>query len=165
VVRVCFVCLGNICRSPTAEGIFRRLVEEAGLEEEIAVESAGTGAWHVGELPDPRSRATAFARGVRLESRGRQLEAADLARLDYVLAMDGANLSAVRALARRVPPTGVVTKLLAFHPDHRAQDDVPDPYAGGVQGFDHVFDLCEAACRGLLRHIRKQHGLDRAGRT
>ena len=108
MIRVCFVCLGNICRSPTAEGIFRQLVAQAGLEHRIEIASAGTGAWHVGELPDSRSRATAEGRGLRLVSRARRLEARDLAHFDYVLAMDGENLAQITFLAKRTPPRGTV---------------------------------------------------------
>ena len=160
MIRVCFVCLGNICRSPTAEGIFRQLVVEAGLGHRIEIASAGTGAWHEGEPPDPRSRATAEARGIRLESRARKLEARDLAHFDYILAMDGENLARIAALARQAPPRGRVAKLLAFHPARDAEADVPDPYAGGTRGFEDVFDLCAAACRGLLEHLRREHGLE-----
>ncbi len=161
MVRVCFVCLGNICRSPTAEGIFLSLVREAGLEGRIEVDSAGTGFWHAGEPPDPRSAATALARGVRLESRARSLVAKDLTRFDYVLAMDGQNLAAILALARRTRPRARITRLLAFHPELPDDTDVPDPYEGGDAGFERVFDLCEAACRGLLEHLRSTHGLER----
>lgn len=157
------MCLGNICRSPTAEGIFRRLVVEAGLDHAIEADSAGTGAWHVGEPPDARARDTAHARGVRLESRARRLEAADLEAFDYVLAMDGENLREIHALARRAGARGRIGRLLAFHP-RAAQGrgepgDVPDPYYGGPSGFDDVFDLCEEACRGLLEEIRTRHRL------
>lgn len=159
MIRVCFVCLGNICRSPTAEGIFRHLVASAGLEDEIEIASAGTGAWHVGALPDPRSRATALGRGLRLVSRARKLEARDLDHFDYVLAMDTDNLAQITSLAGSTAPRARVSKLLAFHPE-RDDDDVPDPYEGGPRGFEDVFDLCAAACRGLLEHLRRVHGLD-----
>jgi protein-tyrosine phosphatase len=157
-VRVCFVCLGNICRSPTAEGIFRTLVEETGLGGAIEIDSAGTAAYHVGEIPDPRSRATAEARGVRLASRARRFSASDFARFDYVLAMDADN---ERALARLAPSEEARAKVLRLRRfDPKSDDlDVPDPYYGGERGFEEVFEICEAACRGLLEHLVAEHEL------
>lgn len=152
-VKVLFVCLGNICRSPTAEGVFRRLVEEAGLAERIHIDSAGTHAYHVGEPPDARAQAAAARRGVDLSRlRGRQASAADIHRFDYVLAMDRENLANLRAIC----PAGGESKLrlfLEFAP-HGREKEVPDPYFGGASGFDRVLDLIEAAARGLLAHIR-----------
>jgi protein-tyrosine phosphatase len=165
VIRVCFVCFGNICRSPTAEGIFRQLVEQAGLEREIGVESAGTSGYHTGDPPDDRSLATAAARGVPLVSRGRKLDARDLMRLDYVLVMDGENLEAIQQLAGGHASPARVMKLLVFHPELPDESDVLDPYEGGPSGFDDVFDLCEAACRGLLDHIKSAHGLEARARS
>ncbi len=157
-VRVCFVCLGNICRSPTAEGIFRALVEEAGLTDSIEIDSAGTAGYHEGERPDPRSRAAAEARGVRLTSRARRFSASDFTRFDYVLAMDADN---ERALARLAPTTEArsrVARLRRF--DRKADDlDVPDPYYGGGSGFEEVFEICESACRALLEHLVAEHEL------
>lgn len=160
-VRVCFVCLGNICRSPTAEGILGALVAAAGLGDRIEVESAGTADFHVGELPDPRSREEAAARGIRLESRARRFEADDLARFDLVLAMDGANARALRALARSAEERGKIRLLRSFDPAAVCAGDldVPDPYYGGEGGFRRVFDICEAACRALLAELTA----DRAG--
>ena len=156
--RVCFVCLGNICRSPTAEAVMRHLVAEAGLADRIQVESAGTGDWHVGELRDPRSRSVGERRGVPLRGRGRQFVAADFARFDWVLAMDGKNLADLDAMA---PDEGARTKihlLRSFEPAGERADDVPDPYYGGADGFDRVFDICLLACRGLLERIRADLG-------
>ncbi len=158
-LRVLFVCLGNICRSPTAEGVFLELLRRADLQDRIDVDSAGTGDWHVGELPDPRTRRTAARRGYRLDRRARQVRPEDLSRFDYVLAMDDANL---RALRRMAPRQGgaVVGKLLDFHPDPAVRGtDVPDPYYGGDDGFERVLDLCEVACEELLAHVRRTHGL------
>ncbi|MDX1649199.1 MAG: low molecular weight protein-tyrosine-phosphatase [Myxococcota bacterium] len=162
MVRVCFVCLGNICRSPTAEAVFRGLVREAGLEDRIAVESAGTGHWHVGEPPDPRAREAARARGVALEGRARQFAAEDFGRFDQVVAMDRENLRALRRLAARASgdAAAAIALLRDFEPGARpGSRDVPDPYYGGEDGFDEVLDLCERACRGLLAHLREAHGL------
>jgi protein-tyrosine phosphatase len=155
-VRVCFVCLGNICRSPTAEGIFRALVTDAGLSDRIQAESAGTADYHVGELPDPRSRREAASRGVRLESRARQFAPDDFRTFDLVVAMDRANARALRGLARRPEEREKVVLLRSFDPSAaRAEElDVPDPYYGGGDGFHRVFDICEAACRGLLDALR-----------
>ena len=157
-VRVCFVCLGNICRSPTAEGVFRALVAEAGLDTRIAVESAGTAAYHAGEPADPRTRATAAARGVHLAGRARRFEARDFARFELVLAMDAENERALRRLAPSAEARAKVTRLRSFEPAP-ASLDVPDPYYGGEGGFDEVYDICEAACRELLAHLVDAYGL------
>jgi len=158
VIRVCFVCLGNICRSPTAHGIMEHLVRVSGLSDAIAVESAGTADYHIGDLPDPRTRAAARARGVELRSRARQLTADQLARYDYVLAMDESNLRDLRALA----PAAARAKLYlfrSFDPDAPPGAAVPDPYYGGPSGFERVFDICEAGCRGFLDFLRREHQL------
>lgn len=151
---LCFVCLGNICRSPTAEGVMRALVRDAGLADRIAIDSAGTGAWHVGEPADARARAAARARGIELTGTARQFVRADLARFDYVLAMDRANLRALHALARSPEERARVHLFRSFDPTAPAGAEVPDPYYGGPQGFDEVLDICERACRGLLEHLR-----------
>jgi protein-tyrosine phosphatase len=156
-VRVCFVCLGNICRSPTAEGVMRALVDEAGLGDRVMLDSAGTGAWHAGELPDPRARAAAARRGLELVHRARQVTAADLERFDLLVAMDGANLAVLQRLVRgRATPRAVL--LRSFDASAPAGADVPDPYAGGEAGFEEVLDQCERACRGLLAHVRAALG-------
>jgi protein-tyrosine phosphatase len=158
MVSVCFVCLGNICRSPTAEGVFRHLVENAGLAQAIQVDSAGTAGYHAGDRPDSRSRRAAEKRGIMVDGRARQFEASDFSRFDYVLAMDGSNLSDLEAL-RSDSDRGVLRLLRSF--DHSAPADasVPDPYYGGASGFDEVLDQCLRACQGLLDHVRKEHGL------
>lgn len=164
VVRVSFVCLGNICRSPTAEAVMRHLVHAAGLDERIEIDSAGTGGWHVGEPRDRRSSAVGKQRGVPLGGRARQFVAVDFARFDYILAMDRQNLVTLLALAPDEASRAKVRLLRSFDragpsgSDGPAGGDVPDPYYGGPQGFEEVFDICEAACRGLLAHIRGQHG-------
>jgi len=157
MVRVCFVCLGNICRSPTAAGVMLSIVREAGLDDRIEIDSAGTGAYHVGELPDRRSAAAASARGIQLVGRARQFVVEDFELFDYVLAADRRNLEALRALAqpRRIPGLALLRSFDAASPDGA---EVPDPYYGGPTGFDDVLDLCEAACRGLLEHIRRERG-------
>jgi len=149
-----FVCLGNICRSPTAEGVMRALIAREGLEEEIEIDSAGTGAWHVGSPPDARASAAAQARGVTLSGRARQVTAGDFERFELVLAMDRANERELRRLGGAA--AGKVRLLREFDPESRARGelDVPDPYYGGEDGFEEVLDLVWAACEGLLGEIR-----------
>ena len=152
---VCFVCLGNICRSPTAEGIFLQQVAAAGLSERIHVDSAGTAAYHTGEPADARSAAAARGRGVRLVSRARPFEAHDFGRFDYVVAMDRENRAALQALAPTREASTRIHLLRSFDPEAPPDADVPDPYYGGERGFEDVFDLCDAACRGLLSALQR----------
>jgi protein-tyrosine phosphatase len=150
---VLFVCLGNICRSPTAEGVFRELAAREGLAERIAVDSAGTGAWHVGEAPDARAQAAARRRGYDLSAqRARQISGEDFRRFDLILAMDRANLADLR----RQQPAQARARLELFlsFADAAPVLEVPDPYYGEGDGFERVLDLVEAASRGLLAHIR-----------
>jgi protein-tyrosine phosphatase len=155
VVRLLFVCMGNICRSPTAEGVMRRLLREEGLQDAVQVDSAGIGDWHAGDPPDPRATAAAHARGVTLEGAARKVTAADFADHDLILAADRHNLAELRAV---LPANGraKLHLLREFDPASvRTGDlDVPDPYYGGDDGFEHVLDLTEAACRGLLDALR-----------
>ena len=153
MIAICFVCLGNICRSPTAEGIFRSLVRERGLEGRFLIESAGTAAYHVGRTPDRRSRATAAARGVELNTRGQQFERSDFARFDYVVAMDRSNAQNLQSLAESAAERSKIHLLRDFDAASPRGADVPDPYGGGARGFEKVFDLIEAACRGLLAEL------------
>jgi protein-tyrosine phosphatase len=159
-VRLSFVCLGNICRSPTAEAVMRHLIKEAGLEGKVVVDSAGLGDWHVGEAPDQRSQAAGRRRGVILEGAARQFQSTDFARFDYVLAMDRQNRDGLLKLARDPEARARVRLLRSFDPAAPPDADVPDPYYGGVKGFDEVFEICEAACRGLLDHLRRSHLLE-----
>ena len=159
-VSVCFVCLGNICRSPTAEGVMRRLVDEAKLTERILIDSAGTGDWHIGQPPDDRAQHAAEQRGYELAAlRGRQVAAADFERFDLLIAMDDAN---VAALQRICPPAqrDKIRLLMEFVPstDGRwaGEREVADPYFGGAAGFEQVLDQCEAACRGLIAALHPQ---------
>ena len=158
-MRLLFVCLGNICRSPTAEGVMRHLVREAGLEDEIEIESAGTGDWHVGHPPDERATAAAGGRGIVLDGAARQVTREDLRAFDLVLAADRDNREALLALAGDdLEARGRIRMLREFDPASAAGGslDVPDPYFGGADGFDHVLDLVDAACRGLLDHARSE---------
>jgi len=159
MIRLCFVCLGNICRSPTAEGVMLHLVEQEGLSGQILVESAGTADYHVGERPDRRSLATAKRHGVSLPSRAQQFAREDFARFDLVLAMDTQNRDALLALAPDELARGKVLLLRSFEPDAPLDAAVPDPYYGGPEGFEQVFAICEAACRGLLAHLRRVYRL------
>jgi len=158
-IRICFVCLGNICRSPTAEGIMRSLVEEAGLEEEIEIDSAGTGAWHVGEEPDPRTHEAAEEYGVSLTGTSRQFEIEDFDGFEYVLAMDGENRDELSSLAPDEAAEEKIFLIRDFEPNARRDQDVPDPYYGGADGFDEAFKILDRACRGLLEHLTLQHDL------
>jgi protein-tyrosine phosphatase len=163
-VRLCFVCLGNICRSPTAEAVMARVVAEAGLADRIEVDSAGTAGWHVGDPPDRRSIDAAARRGIRLDHRGRQFQRSDFDRYDHVLAMDDENERALRELAPDDAAAAKVSLLRHFDPACSATDvhgfdhAVPDPYGGGSEGFVLVLDLVDAACRGLLDHLRAERG-------
>lgn len=157
MTRLLFVCLGNICRSPTGEAVMRHLVAEAGLTDRIVIDSAGTGAWHVGHPPDERSTAAAAARGITLAGRARQVRDADFDDFDLLLCADAAN---VRDLLALLPPDSPararVRRLREFDPAAVAAGDldVPDPYYGGPDGFDAVLDLVERACAGLLAQLR-----------
>jgi protein-tyrosine phosphatase len=163
-VKILFVCMGNICRSPTAEAVMRKLAGDAGVALEL--DSAGTGDWHVGELPDERSRAAAAKRGYQLTHRARQFTAADFARFDLIVVMDRENLAHVQRLGRGATTPVQLLRHYETDPDEpprvtdpRDRDsgrdlEVPDPYAGGSEGFDRVLDICERACRGLLEHVR-----------
>jgi protein-tyrosine phosphatase len=144
--------MGNICRSPTAAGVMEKLVRDAALAEHIVIDSAGTGAWHIGELPDERARAAATRRGIALDHRARQFTRDDFGHFDLVLAMDTDNLRHLRKLAgARTAPE--IRLLRDFDPEAPPGAEVPDPYYGDC-GFDHVLDLCERACRGLLAYAR-----------
>jgi len=152
VVRLLFVCLGNICRSPTAEGVMRHLLREEGLLAQVEIDSAGTGSWHVGSPPDNRSVAVAGERGILLEGAARQVEARDFEHYDLILAMDRDNHRELLALAPDAPARAKVKLLREYDPDAVAAGDVevPDPYYGEGDGFDRVLDVVERACRGLL---------------
>ena len=159
MVRVLFVCMGNICRSPVAEGVFRRMLEGAGLTGKVFVDSAGTHSYHIGAPPDMRSQATAQRRGVDLRSlRARRVTVTDFAKFDYILAMDRDNFENLLALCQDTELQHRIQLFLDFAPD-LPEREVPDPYYGGPTGFDRVMDLIEVAAQGLLMHIREQHRL------
>ena len=156
-MRILFVCMGNICRSPTAEGVMRRLLEDEGLTDRVEVESAGTGAWHTGEPPDERATLAAHRRGVTLAGAARQVRPEDFRRFDLLIAMDRSNLRELLPHAPDEEAAEKVRLLREFDPGSSGDLDVPDPYYGGDRGFETVLDMVEAACRGLLDELRAAH--------
>ncbi len=154
-VRVLFVCMGNICRSPMAEAVFRRHVTDAGIAAHFLIDSAGTGSWHVGEPPHHGTLAILSRRGIDPgNQRARQITRSDFDRFDYIVAMDHENLAALQRLRR---DSQAQISLLLAHAPGLSVREVPDPYYSG--GFDLVFDLVDAGCRGLLAHIREREGI------
>ncbi len=149
-----FVCLGNICRSPTAEGVMHDLLRREGLQGQIRLDSAGTGAWHIGEPPDVRATAAARARGITLEGAARQVRAGDFEDFDLLLAMDRRNVRDLHQLAPDAESSARIRLLREFDPLSVGDLDVPDPYHGGPRGFEDVLDLVQAACLGLLAEVR-----------
>ena len=157
-INVLFVCLGNICRSPTAEGVFRALVENEGLADTFHIDSAGTSGWHQGDLPDPRSMKEALRHGVDLSTqRSRAVDDRDFTKFHYILAMDYANL---KELKKRCPENlqGRLKLFSSFAPELGIAE-VPDPYYDGLQGFEHVFRIAEASAKGLLQAIIRDRAL------
>jgi len=155
-VKVLFVCMGNICRSPTALGVFRKLLQEEGLDNVIEIDSAGTHGYHVGEPPDRRAQETAVRRGIDLSDlRARHVQPEDFFNFDYVLAMDQDNYLSLS----RICPPGTERKLMLYldFAPHLRTREVPDPYYGGPTGFEQVFDMVEAAAQGLLADIRRRY--------
>jgi protein-tyrosine phosphatase len=158
-IRLLFVCLGNICRSPLAEGVFLHLAREAGVADRFEVDSAGTGDWHVGEPPDPRAAAVARKYGVTLPSTARQVTPADFERFDYIVAMDRENLWSLERMARERHRAGRRAKIHLLReddPDREAGDDrhdVPDPYYGGPSGFDQVYHMVHRSAQALLERL------------
>lgn len=150
---VLFVCLGNICRSPAAEGCFLHLIAREGLQDRFRVDSAGTGHWHAGQPADRRMREAAARRGILLPSRARQIVRADLDAFDHILTMDDHNHAEVRRLARQATTRAALEPITRYC--RRFQlSEVPDPYYGGPEGFEQVLDLLEDACEGLLAHLK-----------
>ncbi|MCT0219331.1 low molecular weight phosphotyrosine protein phosphatase [Synechococcus sp. CS-1329] len=154
--RLLFVCLGNICRSPAAEGVFLHQLQQRGLEQSFRVDSAGTGSWHTGQPADARMRAAAAGRGIHLPSRARQIVAADLDGFDHILTMDDDNLMAVQAMGRG-RETKAQIRPITQHCRRQRVREVPDPYYGGTEGFERVLDLLEDACTGLLEDLLASH--------
>jgi protein-tyrosine phosphatase len=157
-MRLLFVCMGNICRSPTAEAVMRAVIAREGLDGEVRIDSAGTGSWHVGNPPDRRSTAAAEARGIVLDGAARQVTVADFEDYDLLLAADAENVAALRRLAPDAEAAEKIVLLRAFDPEAVAAGDldVPDPYYGGPSGFEDVLDLVASACEGLLSSLRAE---------
>ena len=154
-IAVLFVCLGNICRSPSAHGVFREAVARAGWADRVHIESAGTGDWHIGKPPDRRATAAAAARGIDLSDlRAQQVQATDFERFDYVLAMDADNLADLEQMANTQGNVRARIALFSTFSARYRGEAVPDPYFGGEQGFERVLDMIEDASAGLLEEIR-----------
>jgi len=150
--RILFVCLGNICRSPMAEGVFRRVVEEEGLKDRFEIDSAGLGDWHIGQAPDHRAQKAANSRGIDISGQcARQVVDEDFDRFDLLLVMDRSNFAELKARAPAYA-RAKIRPFLDFAP-HAGTKDVPDPFFGGAEGFDHALDLIEAAAHGLLASL------------
>jgi protein-tyrosine phosphatase len=158
-IKVMFVCLGNICRSPLAEGVFRHLVREAGLEDRFEIASSGTGAWHVGQMPDRRMRQTAAGHGLSLDGQvASQFKQSDLETYDHIYAMDRENQRAVLSRAPRGTGPAKVALFRDYDPSP-GDRQVPDPYYGGAQGFEEVYRIVERTARALLDHLVEEHQL------
>jgi len=153
-VEISFVCLGNICRSPLAQGLFQDLVKREKLDHKIIISSAGTSAWHVGDLPDQRMRQTAQSKGIQLRNRARQFQRKDFSRFDLVLAMDESNLSNLEEIAPRNLHEGKLMLFRSFDPESNDDLNVPDPYYGGAKGFETVYQMVERTCPPLLDYIK-----------
>ncbi len=151
--KICFVCLGNICRSPTAEGVFQHLVNQINLQKYFYIDSAGTSAYHIGEPANSKSREVASKHGVELKSRARKFEESDLGTFDLIIAMDHENLSNVRELAERAGSGTDVMLLRDFDPEPGSRE-VPDPYYGGMDGFEKVYRVVERSCKALLDELQ-----------
>jgi len=159
MLRLCFVCLGNICRSPIGEGVMRHLLQGAGLADQVEVDSAGTAGYHSGEPPDARARAAGRRLGIEVGGRARQFKPADFERFDYVLAMDRSNFDDLAALASDPEQRKRLHLLRSFDPGSLKGASVPDPYYGGDEDFDDVVNICLAACKPLLEMLRREHQL------
>lgn len=159
MIKVLFVCLGNICRSPLAEGIFKHLVKEAGLGDKISIDSAGTSGWHIGEKPDPRSIDVAQENGIILDSYGRKAISKDFDEFDYIVAMDRNNYMDLKRLPGSSKNGAAKLYLMRDFDDIGEGEDVPDPYFGGEDGFTYVYELLERSCMNLLEEIKESHQL------
>lgn len=153
---VLFICLGNICRSPAAEGIMKAMVEKAGLSDEFEIDSAGIGDWHVGQLPDSRMRKCGAAHGYCFDSHARQFQRADFHRFDTIVVMDNENYRAITSMASTQADKNKVVRMADFLTSHREYTTVPDPYYGDESDFELVITLLEDACQGLLDELNQE---------
>ena len=156
VVEISFVCLGNICRSPLAQGVFQDLVNREKLDQNILVSSAGTGNWHIGNLPDERMRQTAHSKGINLESRAQQFQSKDFNKFNLILAMDQSNLIRLSEIAPSSLPSDKLMLFRSFDPENTDDQDVPDPYYGGAKGFEEVYSMVKRTCPPLLDYIKSR---------
>ena len=152
-VSVLLVCLGNICRSPLGEGVLAHRLAEEDLSDRVRVDSAGTGAWHEGEPPDPRSAEVALRHGIPLRGRARRVRAEDFHEFDYIFAMDRSNLRDLRHLEREGGGDAVLALFRDFDPQEDGDLDVPDPYSGGAEGFDLMFEIIDRTCPAFVEHL------------
>lgn len=159
MILVCFVCLGNICRSPLAHGVFESLVRKEGLENKIQVSSAGTGHWHVGNAPDSRMQATAKKHGIHMNTRAQQFQASDFQQFDLVLAMDESNLTILESICRGSADAEKLRLFRSFDPQSNGDLDVPDPYYGGPTGFETVFQIVDRTCPKILEYLKPRLNL------
>lgn len=151
--RLLFVCLGNICRSPAAEEVMRKMANDRGITDFLQTDSAGVGGWHVGELPDSRMRRHAAERGYILKSKARQMSSDDFGKFDYIVVMDDENYKSVSSLARNNEERGKILKMKDYFAKYKECDNVPDPYYGGAEDFELALDLIEDGCSGLIEII------------
>ncbi|MEE9258988.1 MAG: low molecular weight protein-tyrosine-phosphatase [Nitrospinaceae bacterium] len=156
VFEVSFVCLGNICRSPLAHGVFETLLAREGLDNVILSSSAGTSHWHVGQMADPRMRETAKRKGIVLKNRARQFQPKDFNQFDLVLAMDQSNFSRLEEMAPGKVPDHQLKLFRSFDPESNGEMDVPDPYYGGERGFENIFQIIERTCPKILEFIKSR---------
>ena len=153
VTRICFVCLGNIVRSPLAENIFQQLVDQSGLGNKYLADSAGTSTWHIGEKPDPRMRQVASRHGLNYSGKARQFQHQDFDRFDWVIAMDSTNFKNLSAIAVSPEHQKKIRMMREFDTQGNSDSPVPDPYYGGIDGFEHVYKIIERSCEGLLASL------------
>ncbi len=158
-IRLLFVCLGNICRSPAAEGIMAGIVEKNDLQDIIEVDSAGTSGWHEGDLPDERMRSHGEKRGYDFCSRARKFRRSDFDDFDYIIVMDQNNYTTVKSMASSPEQADKIHLMTDYAVQYSSLDEIPDPYYGGSSGFELVLDLLEDACEGLLQSIKKDYSL------
>ena len=157
IKRILFVCLGNICRSPAAEGVMKKIVWDKWVDDEYEIDSAGIGSWHVGELPDRRMRQCGAKRGYDFNSRARQFKTEDFDRFDYIFVMDGENEEDVRRKARGEHDCQKIRRLSDYFRSHKGQRSIPDPYYGNERDFEFALDLIEDACKGVFEELQNKH--------